>query len=161
MLPKVWSLNRLVGAKYPAFLLKAIPPSDMIAPFLPHPPDPDLSLPQYSNLKTELLMEYKERIKSQVHEWFANIAAQSVEISVSDKMLITNKPEDMFNIIHAQISVAHEKLPPEYVKEVGIACLQVLQDVQRQTYDMLHNQKSDGKPRSCALFSRILWLTVC
>lgn len=76
--------------------------------------------------------------------WFANIQAQSVEITKSTSgLLVSNKPEDMFNIIHAQLSVAYEKLPPDYVKEVGIACLQVLQDVQRQTYDALSRKGLD------------------
>jgi hypothetical protein len=99
------------------------------------------AIAQYGLLKGELLVEYKERIKTQVHQWFSNIHAQAVELTkATNNTLITNRPEDIFNIIHAQLSVAHDKLPPEYVKEVGIACLQVLQDAQRQTYDALNNQ---------------------
>jgi hypothetical protein len=84
------------------------------------------SLSQYSMIKTEISIEYKERIKSQVHSWFKNIKNQELEITKStDNILISSHPEDMFNIIHAQLNVAKEKLPPEYIKEVAIACLQV------------------------------------
>jgi len=96
------------------------------------------SLSEYSNMRNDLMVEYKERIKTQVHEWFNNIQESENEITkATDNTLVTSHPEDMFNIIHAQLAVAREKLPPEYVKEVAIACLQVLQDVQRQSYDRL------------------------
>ena len=72
------------------------------------------------------MLEYKERIKNQVIEWFDNIKKQPIEINKSTNgLLVTPNPEDMYNIIHAQLEVAREKLPLEYTKEVAIACLQV------------------------------------
>jgi len=72
------------------------------------------------------MLEYKERIKNQVIEWFDNIKKQPMEINKSTNgRLVTPNPEDMYNIIHAQLEVAREKLPLEYTKEVAIACLQV------------------------------------
>jgi len=57
--------------------------------------------------KTELLIEYKDRIKKQVATWFDNIKKQPLEIvKSSNNALITSNPEDMFNIIHAQLDVA-------------------------------------------------------
>ncbi len=78
---------------------------------------------------------------------------RSKEITKStDNTLITSYPEDIFNIIHAQLNVAKEKLPQEYVKEVAIACFQVLQDVQRQSYDTLqHNLTSLDAKTLCAI----------
>ena len=113
------------------------------------------SLQEYNNMKTELSIEYKERIKNQVHSWFKNIKNQELEITKStDNTLISSNPEDMFNIIHAQLNVAKEKLPPEYIKEVAIACLQVLQDVQRQSYDsLLHNYQSMEAEVLCAIIN--------
>lgn len=99
-----------------------------------------------ANLKTELLVEYKGRIKSQVQQWFQNIQTQAVDISrATDGTLVTSRPEDMFNVLHAQLAVAHEKLPADYVKEVALACLQVLRDLQRQSYDSLHSLRLQGK----------------
>jgi len=76
--------------------------------------------------KHELMLEYKDRIKNQVVTWFDNIKKQSLEISkAQDGSLVTSNPEDMFNILHAQLEVAKDKLPLEYTKEVAVACLQV------------------------------------
>jgi hypothetical protein len=93
-----------------------------------------------------------------------NIKKQPLEIvKSSNNTLITSNPEDMFNIIHAQLDVARslsplsplspllssfspthsslshgrEKLPKEHIKEVAFSMLQVLQEVQRQSYDSL------------------------
>ncbi len=120
------------------------------------PEHPDARKPavnEINAMKAEMMLEYKERIKSQVHQWFNNIKSRENEITKStDNTLITSHPEDMFNIIHAQLNVAKEKLPPEYVKEVAIACLQVLQDVQRQSYDTLqHNLTSLDAETLCAI----------
>eukprot|EP01034_Spumella_vulgaris_P029420 gene29420-36474_t len=106
----------------------------------------------FANTKTELMIEYKSKIKEQVSQWFANIQNQPLEIKESsDHTLITSHPEDMFNIIHAQVEVAREKLPLEYTKEVAIACLQVLQSVQRQSYDSLSTQWRKMDPEAmCA-----------
>lgn len=60
----------------------------------------------------------------------------------------------MFNIIHAQLEVAREKLPLEYTKEVAIACLQVLQSVQRDAYDNLANHYKEMETEvMCALIN--------
>lgn len=109
-------------------------------------------LDDFSVLKVDLLIEYMNKIKQQVTSWFVNIKKQSLEIvQDSDGLLVTSNPEDMFNIIHAQLSVAKEKLPPEYAKEVAVACLQVLQDVQRENHDTLtNNWKSMDPETMCA-----------
>eukprot|EP01036_Dinobryon_divergens_P025258 gene25258-33786_t len=57
----------------------------------------------------------------------------------------------MFNIIHAQLNVAREKLPPDHIKEVAFAMLQVLQEVQRQSYDSLSEKWREMDPEAmCA-----------
>jgi hypothetical protein len=67
---------------------------------------------------------------------------------------VTPNPQDMFNIIHAQLEVAREKLPLEYTKEVAIACLQVLQSVQRDAYANLANNWKDMESETmCALIN--------
>lgn len=49
------------------------------------------------------------------------------------------------------MEVAREKLPLEYTKEVAIACLQVLQSSQRQSYDSLsHSMEPD---QMCAVIN--------
>lgn len=93
-----------------------------------------------ANISGELMTEYKTKIKAQVSNWFDNIKNRPLEISKNtDDTLITSHPEDMFNIIHAQVEVAREKLPLVYTKEVSIACMQVLQAHQRTSYDDLSN----------------------
>lgn len=91
------------------------------------------SIGELAKMKEELMATYKERIKTQIGTWFGNIAKQEFEIKQqsSDGTLVSSRPEDMFNLLHQQVSVAEEKLPIEYVHEVAIACLQVLQDQQR------------------------------
>eukprot|EP01032_Pedospumella_encystans_P010614 gene10614-12394_t len=107
------------------------------------------------NTKVELMLEYKERIKNQVIEWFDNIKKQPLELNKNTNgLLVTPNPEDMFNIIHAQLEVAREKLPLEYTKEVAIACLQVLQSVQRDAYDNLsHHWQDMAVDTMCALIN--------
>lgn len=76
--------------------------------------------------------------------WFDNIQNQKLEIlKSSDGNLMTTMPEDMFNVIHMQVAVAREKLPREHLKEVINACLQVLRDVQRQSFDNLSKGWND------------------
>lgn len=101
------------------------------------------------------MLEYKGRIKNQVIEWFDNIKKQPLEINKdTDGHLVTPNPEDMFNIIHAQLEVARDKLPMEYTKEVAIACLQVLQSVQRDAYDNLSNNWQNMESEvMCALIN--------
>jgi hypothetical protein len=99
------------------------------------------SLNKFQSIKQDLLDEYKSRIKTQVNEWFGNIKKQPVEIIKGPKRtLVTSNPEDMFNIMHTELEVAKEKLPSDYSKEVAITCLQVLQEVQRMSYDSLVKQ---------------------
>lgn len=109
----------------------------------------------FITMKQELVMEYKGRIKTQIHSWFQNIQDRNDQDEITktnEGTLITSHPEDMFNIIHAQLNVAKEKLPPEYIKEVAIACLQVLQDVQRQSYDKLQrNVQEMDASELCAI----------
>lgn len=104
------------------------------------------SLKKVASLREELMFEYKERIKKQVHTWFENIRNREKEITqnIKDETLMTSMPEDMFNIIHAQVAVAREKLPLEYVHEVAIACMQVLQDMQRLEMQDLTTKAMSG-----------------
>jgi len=96
---------------------------------------------EFLRIAEELVHEYLYRIKSQVMGWFNNIKSQKVELGKStDGTLITTMPEDMFNVIHMQVAVAREKLTREHLKDVVNACLQVLRDVQRQSYDSLATQ---------------------
>jgi hypothetical protein len=103
-------------------------------------------------ISDDLLNEYLYRIKAQVMGWFDNIKNFPVEITKTpDDNLTTSRPEDMFNVIHMQISVATEKLPREHLKDVINACLQVLREVQRQSYDDLsENWKSYDVELLCA-----------
>lgn len=49
--------------------------------------------------------EYLDRIKTQVMDWFRNIEKQPLEIvEAADGTLITSHPEDMFNVIHVQVT---------------------------------------------------------
>jgi uncharacterized protein (DUF2267 family) len=108
-----------------------------------------------SNIKLELLSEYKVRIKVQIGIWFVNINNQESEIVKDfDDTLITSHPEDMFNILHIQLEVAKEKLPKEYSKDVAITCLQVLQDMQRTNFDSLSNDwKNMDVTKMCAIIN--------
>lgn len=103
------------------------------------------SCQDYNEMAQNLIHEYLHRIKSQVMEWFDNIRKQTIEIGrAPDGTLITSVPEDMFNVIHMQVAVAKEKLPKEHLKEVVNACLQVLREVQRQSYDQLESDWEAG-----------------
>lgn len=102
------------------------------------------NLKDYEAIKHRLIIEYQIRIKVQLNEWFSNIKDQEIELRTNESgNLITPNPEDMFNIIHTQLVIAREKLPLKYINEVSNACLQVLREVQRETYDGLLG-KDDG-----------------
>jgi Exocyst complex component Sec6 len=95
-------------------------------------------LRMFSTYCEDLLHEYLQRIKTMLMNWFDNIKKQPIEIvEAPDKTLTTSTPEDMFNIIHVQVDVAKEKIPPKYLKDVVNSCLNVLREVQRQSYDQL------------------------
>jgi hypothetical protein len=84
----------------------------------------------FISIGSDLMDEYLTRIKSQVMQWFENIKKQPAEITqATNKTLITSVPEEMFGVIHMQLSVAKEKLPREHLKDVANACLQVLREV--------------------------------
>jgi hypothetical protein len=88
-----------------------------------------------------LTLNFQERIQSEVRVVFHKIRSQKIDINPSpyDATLMTTHPEDMFNVMHAQLYVTTEKLPPEFIKEVAVACFQVLQDFQRTSYDFFEN----------------------
>jgi hypothetical protein len=89
---------------------------------------------RHDEIAKSLMREYLNRIKAQVMKWFENIRKQELEIvDAGDRPLITSNPEDMFNVIHAQLSVAKENLPPECLKDVVFACLEVLINVQNES----------------------------
>lgn len=57
----------------------------------------------------------------------------------------------VFSVVHMQIAVATDKLPREHLKDVVNACLQVLREVQRQSYDDLsENWRSYDVEMLCA-----------
>ena len=107
----------------------------------------------YNDYIENLLHEYLLRIKSQIISWFQNIKNQPLEIvKDSAQHLITSQPEDMMNVLHMQLSVAKDKLPYEYIYHVLLACLNVLREVQRQSYDDLNlNWKVKGVESLCAM----------
>lgn len=108
---------------------------------------------KFSQMIDELMTQYLFTIKAQVMQWFENIKSQPVEVVRSTEgILITSTPEDMFNIIHMQIAVAKDRLSREHLKDVVTACLQVLRDVQRQSYDSLRLGWRDMHPEMlCAM----------
>jgi hypothetical protein len=60
--------------------------------------------------------------------WFENIQSKPADVvSSTDDTLMTSQPEDMFNVIHMQLSVADEKLPKEHLRDVVNGVIQVLQ----------------------------------
>lgn len=106
----------------------------------------------FLSIAEELMHEYLHRIKKQVMQWFDNIKKQPLEVGkAGDGTLITSMPEDMFNVIHMQMTVARDKLAKEHLKDVVNACMQVLREVQRQTHDSLAEHWSEKDPESmCA-----------
>jgi len=92
----------------------------------------------FQRLSEDLMAEYLDRIKHQVVQWFNNIKKLPLEPRQNtDGTVITTNPEEMFRCLHLQIEVAKEKLPREKLKDVIMACLQVLRQIQRDTYDAL------------------------
>lgn len=60
-----------------------------------------------------------------VRQWFSNMKQLDLEIVTTfDGNLTTSLPEDMFNAIHMQISVAQEKLPREHFKDAVVSVYQ-------------------------------------
>ena len=59
---------------------------------------------------------------------------------------MTTNPEEMFRCLQLQIEVAKEKLPREKLKDVIMACLQVLREIQRETLDALNANYKDIEP---------------
>ena len=115
--------------------------------------NPTISL--YNEYIENLLHEYLMRIKSQIISWFQNIKNQPLDIvKDTSQHLITSQPEDMMNVLHMQLSVAKDKLPFEYTYHVLVACLNVLREVQRQSYDDLNsNWKTKGVESLCAMIN--------
>lgn len=98
------------------------------------------SLKEFKIISDDLLNEYLFRIKCQVMDWFNNIQSLPMDIiKTVEGNLITSQPTEMFNVIYMQLGVAREKLPKEYLKDLVNGCIQVLREVQRQSYDKLIN----------------------
>lgn len=107
------------------------------------------SIKIFENYKADLFVEYQKRMKVQVSTWFANMKKLELEIKQnSEGTLITSNPEDMFNIIHVQLDVARDKLPVIYITQVATACLEVLEDVQQESYDYFSSQWLDLGPET-------------
>lgn len=93
--------------------LSLLPPIQSLcspSPFpLPTFPLPTFPLPSFTlSIPTPFVLplsEYLDRIKTQVMDWFRNIEKQPLEIvEAADGTLITSHPEDMFNVIHVQVT---------------------------------------------------------
>ncbi len=105
------------------------------------------SLQEFRHVSDDLMNEYLGRIRSQVMQWFANIKSLPLETRPGeDGTVNTTNPEEMFRCLTLQVAVAEEKLPPEKLKDVVMACLQVLREIQRDTYDALRTSYKDTEP---------------
>ena len=103
---------------------------------------------EFHRLSEDMMAEYLDRIKHQVMQWFENIKKLPLEPrrNPDDNTVITTNPEEMFRCLHLQIEVAKEKLPRDRLKDVIMACLQVLRQIQRDTYDALSASYKEIEP---------------
>lgn len=86
-----------------------------------------------------LLMEYLERLKTQLADLFQNIQSQASQMVVesAEGRQLTSAPEDMFNVAYVQLGVARDGLPADFLKHALVAVFQVLGEVQRSSHDTL------------------------
>jgi len=102
---------------------------------------------EFKLLSEDLMNEYLDRIKHQVMQWFENIKKLPLEARRNtDNTVVTTNPEEMFRCLHLQIEVAKDKLPRDKLKDVVMACLQVLRQIQRDTYDALSSGYKNIEP---------------
>lgn len=105
------------------------------------------SLEIFHVFSEDLMNEYLSRIKDQVMVWFNNIKNLPLEpLRDSDGTIITTTPNEMFRCLQFPLSIAQDKLPPEKINSVIMACLQVLREIQRETYDSLASNYKDIEP---------------
>lgn len=97
------------------------------------------SIKEFNQISENLKVQYLVRIRNQVMEWFDNIKKLPVETVLVNNKLITSQPEDMFNVIYQQLAVAKEKLPRDHLKDVVSCCIQVLREVQIQSFESFSN----------------------
>ncbi|CAN0149970.1 unnamed protein product [Pylaiella littoralis] len=100
---------------------------------------------------------YLSRIKAQIIKWVQNLRAQHLEVQLdADGHYVTTLPDDMFNLINMQISVA-KTLPENFLGSVVLACLEVLQDIQEDSMLSMDSgwrrisAEEDGLERLCAM----------
>ncbi len=93
------------------------------------------SIKEFEYLKNDLNQEYKERVKYQMHTYFSNIQI-TIEKS-TDGTLFSHKPESIFYVINSFIDIVKIKLSNKYAKEIMTIGLQLLRDIQRDTYDYI------------------------
>ncbi|CAN0260440.1 unnamed protein product, partial [Ectocarpus sp. 4 AP-2014] len=123
---------------------------------------------EYYNTKVERCEEFAQaigglnaayltRIKAQIIKWVQNLRAQHLEVQLdADGHYVTTLPDDMFNLINMQISVA-KTLPENFLGSVVLACLEVLQDIQEDSMMSMEagwrriSAEEDGLERLCAM----------
>ncbi|CAB1109933.1 unnamed protein product [Ectocarpus sp. CCAP 1310/34] len=123
---------------------------------------------EYYNTKVERCEEFAQainglnaayltRIKAQIIKWVQNLRAQHLEVQLdAEGHYVTTLPDDMFNLINMQISVA-KTLPENFLGSVVLACLEVLQDIQEDSMMSMEagwrriSAEEDGLERLCAM----------
>lgn len=100
---------------------------------------------------------YLSRIKAQIIKWVQNLRSQHLEAQLNvDGHYVTTLPDDMFNLINMQISVA-KTLPENFLGSVVLACLEVLQDIQEDSMKSVEagwrriSAADDGLEQLCAM----------
>ncbi|KAG5178787.1 exocyst complex component Sec6-domain-containing protein [Tribonema minus] len=112
---------------------------------------------KFAKAIVDLNSMYLKRIKAQIMKWVHNLKAQEPElIQSSDGKWLTTFPDDMFNLVNVQISVA-KTLPETFLGEVLLACLEVLHDIQAESMDWINSsweqvsQEDNGTELLCSL----------
>ena len=76
----------------------------------------------------DLLNEYKINVREQLNKCFGNIRKRSVDNS---NYYHSDRPIDIFAILNTQMEVC-KLLPPKYIGDIGITCLQSLREMQQE-----------------------------
>ena len=74
-----------------------------------------------------LVLEYINRVKSQIHEWLDNILRRERYVfQNSNGLYISSNPEDIISSLSIQLSVAKENLPSGFMVELKAVCIEEL-----------------------------------
>lgn len=93
----------------------------------------------YQLIKNNLILEYKERIKSQINNYFLNI--DKTIYKDLDGSIHTDKSKNIFFVIKTISNVIKDKLSLEYAKDICLTIMQLLRDDQRSIYNDIENNK--------------------